>query len=273
MSNPTLRERCQYFRMRVGYKQKELADLLFVAPSTLSKWENGTAPWPPGAIERYAELLHLNETEGQEFAALARNIHTLELCPKRDIEPLADVNGSRFPKEQEAYKPAQGTPAHVLLAGTGILLISILSVVALRLWLWGGVGWQETFNTNEQRWMQISARWEGDKGPRSVLRENNPAADFGKVESDVIHIDVDRYPILHVEVGIVDPDASYTVQILDKRTNTSKDVLKGITYSGEQIINLAREMNWHGEQIFTINVWISGERKSATFHRISIEKT
>jgi len=123
------------------------------------------------------------------------------------------------------------------------------------------------------RWLhqQTSAVWEDIPGPMAVLRENHPDQDYGKVESAIIAVDVDTYPILRVRVAAVDPDASCTIQILDKRTESWRDVLPKITYPDEYTVDLTRAIGWHGPQVFTINVWIGGEAKTITLDRISIE--
>ncbi|HLF25636.1 MAG TPA: endo-1,3-alpha-glucanase family glycosylhydrolase [Anaerolineae bacterium] len=131
--------------------------------------------------------------------------------------------------------------------------------------------WQEDFDPIQRTWMTPTARWEDVPGPTAILRENNPAESFGKVESEVITANVDLYPLLRVNVTAVDADASYTVQILDKRTDIATDVLKEITAPGRHIVNLAQQMGWQGPQSFTLNIWIGGEGKTATFDRVSIE--
>jgi hypothetical protein len=59
--------------------------------------------------------------------------------------------------------------------------------------------------------------------------------------------------------------------VLDKRTNISKDVIQSIASPGEQTVGLSQQMGWHGVQSFTINLWIGGEGKSATFGVIRID--
>jgi hypothetical protein len=125
--------------------------------------------------------------------------------------------------------------------------------------------WYEDFNPVRDTWMQISARWQDIPGPTAVLREDNPGTYFGKVESEIITVDMDTYPILRVKVTAVDPHSSYTIQIGDI------DVLKGMSYPGEHSINIADKMGWRGVHSFTINIWISGEGKSATFDFLGFE--
>lgn len=125
--------------------------------------------------------------------------------------------------------------------------------------------WLEDFDPIRDTWMQVSARWEDIPGPMAVLWEDNPGTYFGKVESEVITVDLDTYPILRVKVTAVDPHSSYTIQI------GNVDVLKGISYPGEHSINIADKMGWQGVHSFTINIWISGEGKSATFDFLGFE--
>jgi transcriptional regulator with XRE-family HTH domain len=157
----------------------------------------------------------------------------------------------------------------------GLMITTI--IVGFLIWrsIMSQPAWREDFDPIRKRWTEASALWEDIEGASAVLKENNPNSDFGKVESEVIGVDVNTYPLLRVDVEAVGQNASYTVQILDKRTdcqpNCEKTVLQGISYPGERVVNLAQEMNWQGLQRFTINLWISGEGKSATFKLIAIE--
>ena len=137
--------------------------------------------------------------------------------------------------------------------------------------------WQEDFNPlDSSKWLQVSARWEDLPGSTARLIEDNPNPNeaFGKVESQIITVNVDTYPFLRIKVTAVDLNASYTIQILDKRTSFTKDILKGISFPIPSIqrVNLAQEMGWEGKgaQSFTINIWVSGRGKSVTFDFISI---
>lgn len=290
MASNKLGDRCKYYRRRAGYQQKELAALLYVTPSTLSKWENGRAPWPLDALTRYCELLELDEAEKQGLFALARVDRAIALPADQGPEE-SDAERSAMPipgtDPAKAEMDSLPTPHTItitldkvfkkrtnrLIVGAGLILVIGL-VVGFVLWNVRKPelpAWQEAFGPIQKRWMQTSAVWEDIDGPSALLRENDPDEDFGKVESEVITVNVDDYPILRINVKAIDLDASYTIQILDKRTDTPKIVLKGITYPGEHTINLAQEMGWQGSQAFTINIWISGEGKSAAFDLVSIE--
>jgi hypothetical protein len=153
----------------------------------------------------------------------------------------------------------------------GIVVVLLIGFLLWNMWPKDQPVWQETFDPIQKGWSPISARWHDVNGPSALLEEDNIDEDFGKVESEIIRVDVDKYPILRVDVESVNPDASFTIQILDKQTDISKDVLKGISYPGEYIVNLRDEMGWQGTEAFTINIWISGEGKSVQFGQISIE--
>jgi len=290
MASSKLRDRCKYYRRKAGYQQKDLADLLYVDPSTLSKWENGRAAWPPDALTRYCELLDLDEVETKDLFTLARVGRAIALpADQGPKESDAERSAMPIPGAEPAKAEMDSLPTlhtititldnvfkkrtNRLVIGTGLIL-AIGLVVGSALWNARKPeppAWQEAFDPIQTRWMQTSAVWEDIDGPSALLRENNPDEDFGKVESEVITVNVDNYPILRINVKAIDLDASYTIQILDKRTDTPKIVLKGITYPGEHTINLAQEMGWQGSQAFTINIWISGEGKSAAFDLVSIE--
>lgn len=154
-------------------------------------------------------------------------------------------------------------------------LVAVMTLImvgfGLRAYLFKPLIWEEDFNPIHKHWEEVSARWEDGAGAAAILRENDPNNTFGKVESEVIVADITNYPILRIDVANIEKDASYTVQILDKRTNEPKDVLRGIAFPGEQQVNLAYKMEWSGIQQFTINLWINGENKSVTIHFIRLE--
>jgi hypothetical protein len=134
--------------------------------------------------------------------------------------------------------------------------------------------WQEDFDPlRSEQWQDeySSAAWEDLPGPGAVLREDHPVLDYGKAESVPIAANVDDYPILHISVTAVDPGASYSVQILDKVNDISQDVLREMIYPGEYAIDLAEAMDWQELHVFTINLWVSGESRSITVSRISVE--
>lgn len=132
--------------------------------------------------------------------------------------------------------------------------------------------WREDFNPlNSAFWFAPTAIWEDVHGPTAILREDNPDANYGKVETHVIGINADTSPFLWIDVTAVDPGASLTIQILDKHTGIPRDLLKNITSPGLYSINLAQGMDWHGVQSFTINIWIGGESKTVTFNRVSVQ--
>ncbi len=278
-SSNELRDKCQYYRLKAGYKQKELADQLYVVPSTLSKWENGNSPWSSSALTRYCEILELTEEEKQELFILAR-IDSPTPVPTGQISK--ELKEEKALKSSSETSSAKGETEYGTVAlkdnrqrwiKWGILGIGLIMIILYILIFWirrnpEPPSWQTVFG---RRWMQISAKWENVNESTALLIENNPDEDFGKVESEVITVNIDKYPILRINVEAIDLDSSYTVQILDKQTDIPKDVLNGIIYPGEHIVNLAKEMGWQGSPSFTINIWISGEGKSARFDLISIE--
>lgn len=153
-----------------------------------------------------------------------------------------------------------------------IIVCVVMGSLFWRPWTLQPPAWQENFYPiNYEQWSQPSAVWEDAPGKLAVLRENNPAADFGKVETKPINVDISAYPILRIRVKDIDLHTSYTVQILDKQTDMPMDVLKGIDYPGEVTVDLAEALGWEGSHAFTINIWIAGEGNTATFELISVE--
>ena len=136
------------------------------------------------------------------------------------------------------------------------------------------VAWQEDFAPfTPSFWQQASAHWEVVSEQTAKLCEANPNAIAGKVESEKITVDMDRFPLLQVTTQAIDPGARYTIQITDKTTGVATDVLPDITLPGLYTVNLAEQLQWTGTQSFTINIWMIGESKCAVFEHISVGKS
>jgi hypothetical protein len=132
--------------------------------------------------------------------------------------------------------------------------------------------WQEDFDPPpSEDWIMAGAVWEDIPATGSRLREADPNKNYGKAETPTITTSIDSYPFLLVSATEVEPGASYTIQILDKDTGIPKDVLKDVISPGVHLIDLAREMGWQGKHSFTINIWIGGEGKSATFDLMRVQ--
>ncbi len=269
-----------------GLSQNKLAEGIDQEPAVISAMSHGRRLTGPQARDRVLAIIHwfydqdvletVEEADALlEAAGLAklnvnepRELQILDLLKEEEIRKVSIRQNQGIESRPSTTPWKQQIIRAVLLVAIVIILV-IIGFVLYRMWWPGLPAWQEVLN---RRWMPVSAIWEDiNEGATARLIENNPHEDFGKVESEVITVDIDTYPILRINVKAIEQHASYTVQILDKRTDIPKDVLKGITSPGEYIVNLAREMGWQGSQSFTINIWISGEGKSATFDLVNIE--
>ncbi|MFN8495255.1 MAG: endo-1,3-alpha-glucanase family glycosylhydrolase [Caldilineaceae bacterium] len=162
-----------------------------------------------------------------------------------------------------------GTYTVFVTAATVTTTLSTTTVVSIKSDV---IGWQEDFDPlTFSLWQQISANWLDLPGPSAKLCETNPADLSGKVESEPINLDIDRFPLLRVATSAVDGDARYTVQILDKTTNTATNVLTDVPVPSTQEVNLAQQLQWNGTKSFTINLWIVGEGKCAVFDLVQLE--
>lgn len=136
------------------------------------------------------------------------------------------------------------------------------------------IAWQANFDPFALAlWQQVSAQWLDLPGPTAKLCEANPNDFSGKAESERIDVNVDQFPLLRIATTAVDPGAHYTVQILDKTTHVATDVLKDIAAPNLNEVNLGEQLQWTGEQSFTINLWLIGEGKCAVFERVSVERS
>jgi hypothetical protein len=152
-------------------------------------------------------------------------------------------------------------------------MLAIVGVLLLRQRASRVTLWEERFDPlHAEQWQatHASAAWEDLPGPGAALRENHPGQDHGKAESVPIALDAASHPVLLVSVRAIEPGASYTIQILDKVSDASRDVLREVTHPGEHAIALTPAMDWQGPQVFTINVWVGGESRAVTFERIAI---
>jgi hypothetical protein len=279
----------QHLNRRQGLSQNKLAVGIDVDPAVISDMSHGRRLNGPSARARVLAMirwLHAQEvlsTEEEatallEAAGMARlNTHLpnelgidlpMAPVPNAPESPGQKVNALPQP-HQQSLKIGQS----IRIVGLGLIGIGFLASVLL-----GKTAfkrhvpiWQENFNPIGKRWNQISAVWEDVAGPTAILRETNSDANVGKVESEIITLDVDSGLVLRINVMAIDLGGSYTVQVLDKRTNISKDVIQSIASPGEQTVDISQQMGWHGVQSFTINLWIGGEGKSATFGFVRID--
>lgn len=138
--------------------------------------------------------------------------------------------------------------------------------------------WEESFDPAKSSWSTPTAQLFDIPGPTAIITENDPMTNYGKIESEVIWVNVTDYPLLVISATHVASDASYTIQLLDKSatsisaTNkiTVANVITGVTKPGVTSTNIAKITGWSGPQAFTVNVWINGEAKSATFDSIRV---
>lgn len=275
----------QHFSRRKGLSQNRLADAIDVDPAVISDMSHGRRLTGPTSRQRVLDIirwLHAQDVlhSEEEATALLEAAGMAKLLPNElrivlrsaDTPAASDSSGQSVSHNLPLSRNQRKTWRTIGIIALRVTLMGIVAFV----WVWTTTSvrpatvWQEEFNPIEKRWTRISAKWEDVAGPTAILHETNPDADYGKVESEIITVDVDSYPILRVNVVAIDPGASYTVQVLTKPTNTPIDVIRSISSPGVQTANLAQQMDWHGVRSFTINIWIGGEGKSATFKAVSI---
>ncbi|MCB0122257.1 MAG: PKD domain-containing protein [Caldilineaceae bacterium] len=240
----------------------------------------------------YVMIITLNDfEEGTDIEYGAVNLlvpNPSPILPGRSISlsaNLADCTGVTY---QWALGDGQRVTAPTVVkrypqAGAYTVLVTATyptaTVTASTTVLVSITAWQETFAPLHPTWSQPSARWTlSNTG--GILTENNPAANFGKVESEVIRTNVEDYPILYVIPEAIDADASLTVQLLNKGESalgatgavTVANVITGLTQSAPDLvaINYAQLLDWTGFQCFTINLWINGEGKSVRIRELAL---
>ncbi len=123
-------------------------------------------------------------------------------------------------------------------------------------------------------WDEVTANWKIGPGSTITITEDAPDSYYGKVESEVLTVDTSLCPVLHIHVTHLDPAAGYTIQILDKQAPGSSAVeVLSLDLPGSQTVDLPDAMGWadRGTQVFTINLWITGEGKSFTFDHLSLD--
>jgi hypothetical protein len=271
----------QHLSRKRGLSQNKLANGIGQDPAVIAHMCQGRRLSGPKARKRICEIIAWFYEQGvldcvSEANSLlkAANHAELNITQQEEeillarLKPQFDIVRSEPEHRRPPHRPVWLLPALATVALAAIILaIVVLWVAQTR----PSYGWQANLSPlNRSVWNEISAKWE-DAKPGARLRENNPAENFGKVESDLIEINIDQYPILHIRITKVDPGASVTLQILEKPTDAVKDVLKDIKVIGDYKANIAEEMGWQGTHSFTLNVWIGGEGKSVTLDLICLE--
>lgn len=211
-------------------------------------------------------LLISHEATKKDIQSIYRelNVHCKEEALKR-ARALKILDGPQDKEQRQAWI-LRPLPI-AALAVTGILA-ALLAIYLARPLV---DPCAEFADLTQKKWEDISATWEDAAGSGVVVREASPTEYFGKVESETLTVDLSRCPILHIDTAEVEPEAGYTIQILDKRSDQTTDVVRD-NHAGDWVINLVQEVSWQqpGLQAFTINVWVSGEGKAVTFGHISI---
>lgn len=275
----------RYLNRKHGLSQSKLAEAVYVDPAVITRMCQGKGLNRDRILDIIVWFQQQAVFESvAEANALLQAAGLAELDSKQpgEVEILR-----KLPQETQPEPTSQKlVPNHKSLNGRKkwrtqwTMVATMIPVMLVSLLIWMVTKpkpsiWQENFSPlDRSKWSQVSARWEDLPGSTARLIESNPDEAFGKVESEVITANVDAYPFLRIGVTDLDLDSSYTVQILDKRTAITKDVIKSIVVPGVQRVNLAQAMGWEGKgvQSFTINLWIGGEGKSVTFVLVRIGK-
>ena len=253
-----------------------------LSAAAVSDWERGKST--------------INVRERRTLISLLRVLHRYgglntpseanELLESGDYRSLNDTEQSFVFTETAGQHPAESaqkpgpapdkrrTPVLMMAA----LIILAMLGLARAAWVWGITDpgpktavWQANLSPfDRSQWNEVSAQWQVAK-PWPSLRENNPASYFGKAESELITANLDEYPILHFRVATIDPNTGLTFQVREPETSTEKNVLVNLTIIGDYRVNIAAAMGWHGTHSFTLNIWVSGESRSAAFDLIRIE--
>ncbi|MBN1427617.1 MAG: helix-turn-helix transcriptional regulator [Anaerolineae bacterium] len=160
--------------------------------------------------------------------------------------------------------------ARLTMMGIGVLAVALLASRLVRPF---PDPCAEFADLTQRKWEELSAVREDTTGTGMVVRESGLTDYFGKVESETLIVDVSRCPILRIGVAHVEPEAGYTIQVLDKRSDKAFDVLID-NQSRDWTIDLTQAVDWQQPELqprsFTINIWVSGEGKSVSFSHISL---
>jgi DNA-binding CsgD family transcriptional regulator len=183
----------------------------------------------------------------------------------RELGILDGSEGGGWHQDQEA-RPWLA----IILAVSGALAAVLLAVYLARPLL---DPCAEFADLTQRKWEDVSASWMVIPDTGVMVREANPTDYFGKVESETMTVDLSRCPILRIDVEEVGTEAGYSVQILDKRSDIAVDILTD-NRPGDWTIDLTQAVRWQRPeiqpQIFTINIWVTGEGKSVTFAHLSM---
>lgn len=270
---------CQKRREARGLTRSKFAERCDISDGYVREIERDHNKPSVDVAQRLAVALRVDESDHDLFVRCARGAY-MEVAKLPAADLLAPETTPETTPEAEVIVetavPLDGSDPVGKKAdwrlGVGVVLLGLLALAAVMVINRNDPPiWQEDFDPMSQRWRETSARWERIGNGAAVLVQDDPDDKFGKVESEPITADIDRYPILHVVVSAGDLDSSYEIQLVNLDSNAEKVVLSAKTGPGEYWVNVADEMGWSGSHSFTINLWISGEGKSATFDLISLQ--
>jgi hypothetical protein len=281
----------QHLSRKHGLSQNKLAAGIDQDPAVISAMCNGRRLSGPQSRARVVAIVGWFHDQGvlgtrTEADALLEAARMSRLDPHDVVETelLAVLSESSPGSDDATPEMAPTPPARAqrrsrrssplfAIALNAVVMLVIVGALLLRQRASRVTLWEERFDPLDvEQWQEThaSAVWEDLPGPGAALRENHPQQDYGKAESAPMALDAQSHPVLLVKVRAVEPGASYTIQILDKVSDVSRDVLQEVVLPGEHAIDLVQAMGWQGSAICTINVWVGGESRAVTFERIAV---
>lgn len=299
MSHPFGNLLTRYRSRKHGLSQNKIAEYADIDPAVLSHMCRGKRLRGKLAREKVCKIIALLnkevkivESEANALLAAAgmSNLDTNNPKENNILQSLqnneATLAYQEAPPIQNEHLPLQSltqtssTPSsklranHLLKGGTFLTIAITIFVVIITPHLSQK---EESLDLlNNIAWQSVSATWDASQPNAIKVTESNPDEDFGKVESEVIQLDIDNDPVLNLSIQAIDPLSSFTIQIQNAIDfEKHKVVLEGIGASGKHTINLKNlldDWNGNGDEAITINVWISGEGRSVTFDEMSLQK-
>ncbi|MEM7801606.1 MAG: hypothetical protein AAF633_20590, partial [Chloroflexota bacterium] len=131
------------------------------------------------------------------------------------------------------------------------------------------VVWEERFGPLDHIWQPTDLVTTLLPDGGMSLVSSGTGQGFGKLESEIIEIDLSIYPILEVDLREVGENSEFVLQLLEEGDlYRSYDLMQG-SEPGIYSFDLPQETRWEGEKAFRLLFWVVGEnsRISVNFVR------
>ena len=134
--------RISTFRKSMGLSQKEMAEKLFVSPSTISKWENGDATPDIHRIKEIAEFFQISVTEliGEKISFTEENSQnkskqTVVGSDNKEDSKQNEINCSHVQWKQSKNKDLDSESSQEKKWRNLFIVLTLITVASVAIWI------------------------------------------------------------------------------------------------------------------------------------------